>query len=58
MVQNSDGVSARWISTRAQSKKFFISIWAIAIVAGLLQSIAERFYIEPDRVNYLDVAHA
>ncbi len=42
----------------ALSRKFFISMWVVAIIAGLVQSIAERFYIEPDGVNYLDIAYA
>lgn len=33
-------------------------LWAIAGLVGLLQTIAHRFYIEPDGVNYLDVAYA
>jgi|GraSoi_2013_40cm_1033754.scaffolds.fasta_scaffold06898_2 hypothetical protein len=33
-------------------------MWVVAIIAGLVQSIAERFYIEPDGVNYLDIAYA
>jgi hypothetical protein len=32
--------------------------WSFAFVAGILQAWSYRFYIEPDGVNYLDVAAA
>ncbi len=32
--------------------------WVLAVSAGLFQTWASRFYIEPDGVNYLDVAVA
>jgi hypothetical protein len=35
-----------------------IAFWSFAFVAGLLQAWSYRFYIEPDGVNYLDVAAA
>ena len=35
-----------------------ISIWFFAIVAGFLQAWGGRFYIDPDGVNYLDIADA
>jgi hypothetical protein len=33
-------------------------LWFAAALAGLLQAWAERFNIEPDGVNYLDIAYA
>jgi hypothetical protein len=39
-------------------KKLKIVLWCAAALAGLLQAWAERFYIEPDGVNYLDIAYA
>lgn len=34
------------------------ALWCIAAALGLLHAWAGRFYIEPDGVNYLDIAHA
>jgi hypothetical protein len=35
-----------------------ITAWSFAVVAGILQVWSSRFYIEPDAVNYLDIASA
>ena len=32
--------------------------WSFATLAGLIQCWSYRFWIEPDGVNYLDVANA
>ena len=37
-------------------KNLKIVLCCAAAFAGLLQAWAERFYIEPDGVNYLDIA--
>jgi len=44
--------------TCVSEKRLLIVFWAVAALVGLLQSLAERFYIEPDGINYLDVAYA
>ncbi len=38
-----------------KTKVFF---WSLAVSAGFIQAWGYRFYIEPDGVNYLDVADA
>jgi hypothetical protein len=35
-----------------------LTFWSFAVVIGLLQAWSYRFYIEPDGVNYLDIASA
>jgi hypothetical protein len=35
-----------------------VVMWAVTIVAGLLQALAARFYISGDGNSYLDVASA
>ncbi len=35
-----------------------IFLWFVAVATGLWQAWANRFYIEPDGVNYLDIANA
>jgi hypothetical protein len=34
------------------------SLWAVAVLFGLSQAWAWRFYIEPDGVSYIEIAHA
>jgi hypothetical protein len=34
------------------------TFWGFAVAAGILQAWSDRFYIEPDGVNYLDIASA
>ncbi len=41
-----------------KERKFARMLCGIIALAGLLQAWAARFYIEPDGVNYLDVAYA
>lgn len=40
------------------NNRFRIAFWCFAVIAGFLQAWAGRFYIEPDGVNYLDIADA
>jgi hypothetical protein len=35
-----------------------ITFWSYAVIAGISQAWSSRFYIEPDGVNYLDIAAA
>ncbi len=35
-----------------------IIVWTVAVVSSFLQAWANRFAIDPDGVNYLDIAHA
>ena len=35
-----------------------ITFWSLAILAGISQAWGSRFYLEPDGVNYLDIADA
>ncbi len=35
-----------------------IFLWFVSVATGLWQAWANRFYIEPDGVNYLDIANA
>jgi hypothetical protein len=35
-----------------------ITFWSFAVLAGISQAWGSRFYIEPDGVNYLDIAAA
>ena len=39
-------------------RKTKILLWSLAVTAELSQIWANRFYIEPDGVNYLDIANA
>jgi hypothetical protein len=39
-------------------RKTRIFLWFVAVATGLCQAWANRFYIEPDGVNYLDIANA
>ncbi len=39
-------------------RRYRAAFWCVAIVSGLLQAWANRFSIDPDGVNYLDVAQA
>jgi hypothetical protein len=39
-------------------RKTRVFLWLLAVVTGLWQAWANRFYIEPDGVNYLDIANA
>src|SRR5215468_8991394 len=34
------------------------SLWAVAVLFGLSQAWAWRYYIEPDGVSYIEIAHA
>ena len=43
---------------RSMTKRMRIAFWFCAVVAGFLQAWGGRFYIEPDGVNYLDIADA
>ncbi|HYB60236.1 MAG TPA: hypothetical protein VEH50_02045 [Methylomirabilota bacterium] len=45
-------------SRRAPEQRLRVVLWATAALAGTLQAWASRFFIEPDGVNYLDVARA
>lgn len=40
------------------TKQMRFAFWCFAAVAGFLQAWGGRFYIEPDGVNYLDIADA
>ena len=35
-----------------------VALWFAATLAGFLQAWGNRFYIEPDGLNYLDISHA
>jgi hypothetical protein len=39
-------------------RKTRVIFWSLAVTAGFIQAWSYRFYIEPDGVNYLDVATA
>ena len=39
-------------------RRIRVSFWSIAVAAGALQAWGARFVIEPDGVNYLDIADA
>lgn len=58
MTQSTDVDIPRLDLRPASEKKLLAVLWLVAILAGLLQALAQRFYIEPDGVNYLDVANA
>ena len=45
-------------SANVLEKKSLVTLWIVAGLAGLVQSVASRLYIEPDGLNYLDVAYA
>ena len=42
----------------AKDKRVITSLWAIAVVLGLSQAWSWRYYIEPDGVSYIEIAHA
>src|SRR6516162_5788630 len=42
----------------ARERRLVASLWALAIVLGLSQAWSWRFYIEPDGVSYIEIAHA
>src|SRR5215475_15698960 len=42
----------------AKERKLVAPLWALAIVLGLSQAWSGRFYIEPDGVSYIEIAHA
>src|SRR5215813_5619321 len=42
----------------ARDKTVVTSLWAIAAVLGLSQTWSWRYYIEPDGVSYIEIAHA
>jgi hypothetical protein len=42
----------------AKERRLVASLWAFAIVLGLSQAWSWRFYIEPDGVSYIEIAHA
>ena len=42
----------------AKDKSIVTSLWAMATVLGLSQAWSWRYYIEPDGVSYIEVAHA
>ena len=42
----------------AKERNFVASLWALSVVFGLSQAWAWRFYIEPDGVSYIEIAHA
>jgi len=41
-----------------RDRKLKPALWFAAALAGLLQAWANRFYIEPDGLNYLDISYA
>ena len=42
----------------ARDRKVVTSLWAVAAVLGLSQAWSWRYYIEPDGVSYIEIAHA
>jgi 4-amino-4-deoxy-L-arabinose transferase-like glycosyltransferase len=42
----------------AKERRLVASLWAFAVVLGLSQAWSWRFYIEPDGVSYIEIAHA
>jgi len=42
----------------AKERRLVASLWALAVVFGLSQAWSWRFYIEPDGVSYIEIAHA
>jgi hypothetical protein len=44
------------LSTKDRS--FVASLWAVAFFLGLSQAWSWRYYIEPDDVSYIEIAHA
>ena len=40
------------------TKRIRIAFWFFAVIAGFLEAWEGRFYMEPDGVNYLDIADA
>ena len=42
----------------AKERRLVASLWALAVVLGLSQAWSWRFYIEPDGVSYIEIAHA
>src|SRR5215475_13971976 len=42
----------------ANDRRLVASLWAIAAFLGLSQAWSWRFYIEPDGVSYIEIAHA
>src|SRR5262245_32557424 len=45
-------------SYSANERRLVSSLWALAIVLGLSEAWSGRFYIEPDGVSYIEIAHA
>jgi hypothetical protein len=41
-----------------KDRKVVSALWAIAFVLGLSQAWSWRYYIEPDGVSYIEIAHA
>src|SRR5215467_3256024 len=41
-----------------KDRKLVASLWAVAVFLGLCQAWSWRFYIEPDGVSYIEIAHA
>lgn len=48
----------RGYSDNVSENKLLVILWTFAGLAGLVQAVASRFFIEPDGLNYLDVAYA
>ena len=42
----------------AEERRLVVSLWAFGVVFGLSQAWSWRFYIEPDGVSYIEIAHA
>jgi len=58
MADKMEGELPQSDSRRAPARRFRLALCAAAAIVGALQAWASRFYIEPDGVNYLDVARA
>jgi hypothetical protein len=41
-----------------KDRRFVASLWAVAVFWGLSQAWSWRYYIEPDGVSYIEIAHA
>src|ERR1700730_18642675 len=48
----------RYFKMNRSLRKTKVAFWIFAVTAGVLQTWSYRFYIEPDGVNYLDIASA
>jgi hypothetical protein len=41
-----------------EERKLKVALWSAAALAGFLQAWGNRFFIEPDGLNYLDISYA